>query len=321
MTMTTIRLILRQHRFAFTTLVSVLGVLIVGCGGMFAWLSLGTAHECLSLGAAAALSMPSDRLQALTTQCPGIVDYARTVSAGLGGFAILVPPVAALFVAAPLVAVEVENGTATLAWALARSRRAWLAPRVVLVAGIVMAMTVMVALLLDGLRWRIELEPMSQSPWASFADYPNVGAILVARTMVVVGAGLASGALLGRQVPALVLGGLLTLLITLGFSGLDDQLNHANAGPISDGRSGLVLDTKYRVLATGELLNIWELPEADQDPSTPGWDTRYTWVSIGLEDSQAPLVVGRNLVFHGGAALALVGLTFVVVERRRPYLS
>jgi hypothetical protein len=127
----------------------------------------------------------------------------------------LAPPLAGIFIGAPLVARETEHGTAVLAWTQGASRARWLMARLIPFGAVLTA----VALAL-GLEYRWWLEPFwarplafgSVRPWSALAfnlnPLPFAGWTLLAFAL-----GVAAGAAIGRVVPAMA--------VTLaGYSGL-----------------------------------------------------------------------------------------------------
>jgi hypothetical protein len=108
-----------------------------------------------------------------------------------------------LVLGVPLVAREVEHGTAQLAWTVSRSRLRWLVGRVAFATLIGVLLSALLAVTTDVLAAamlpNIELSQ-------DFNMHGNRGPLIVGRTILGLGAGVLVGALLGRQLPALLLG-------------------------------------------------------------------------------------------------------------------
>jgi hypothetical protein len=115
-----------------------------------------------------------------------------------------------ILLGAPLVAREVENSTAPLSWALAGSRRRWLAWRMA-------AMVVLLVPLLLALGFASDFFDAAanrgMNPWASFVDYAGRGVILVFWGLAAFAGTVALSTLLGRTVPALALAAIVCLLV------------------------------------------------------------------------------------------------------------
>jgi hypothetical protein len=320
MTMATLRstvwLTLRQHRFPLVVMGIALVVLALDWA-FVAWLAFGPVHTCAAAGSVPNLT--DEQLAAAAAPCVGL---EFVLSAG-ANFVLLsansLPLFAVLIAAVPLVASEIEFGTATLSWTLARSRRSWLLPRMALLMAGVLGVGLLAGLVTDALMAQTTL--VGQSPWASLYAYTGRGALIVSRVLLVGAAGVFGGTLMGRQMQGLLFGGVIATGLILGITIWDEQVNRANAVELGSGYSSLTYDTQIRDLATGQFVDWSDLPAAYQDPNTPGWDAKYAWVSFGIPDSQAGAVVGRNVVAYAIPMFLMLGLTFVVVERRKPYLS
>lgn len=115
----------------------------------------------------------------------------------LAGFAI------GLVLGVPLVAREVEHGTAQLAWTVGRSRVRWLIGRVAFAALVAMLLSALLAATTEVLATAM-LPDINMSQ--DFNLHGNRGPLIVGRAMLGLGAGVLVGALLGRQLPALLVG-------------------------------------------------------------------------------------------------------------------
>jgi hypothetical protein len=116
-----------------------------------------------------------------------------------------------LFLGVPLVAREVEQGTAQLAWTIGRSRARWLIGRVAFATLVGVVLLGMLAVMSDVLAAAMRPEiDTSQAFWF----YGGRGPLVVGRGMLALGAGVLVGAVLGKQLPAL----LLAVLAVVGLS-------------------------------------------------------------------------------------------------------
>ncbi len=114
---------------------------------------------------------------------------------------LLVPLLAGIVVGAPLVAREIEQGTAPLSWALSGSRRRWLLGKVL--AGVVLIAPLMLAVGLAANVLEGALNP-GLNPYASFSNYLGRGVIDVFWALAAFAGTFALGTLLGRTMPAVV---------------------------------------------------------------------------------------------------------------------
>jgi hypothetical protein len=111
------------------------------------------------------------------------------------------PLLAGIVVGAPLVAREIEQGTAPLSWALSGSRRRWLLGKVL--AGVVLIAPLMLAVGLAANVLEGALSP-GLNPYASFSNYLGRGVIDVFWALAAFAGTFALGTLLGRTMPAVV---------------------------------------------------------------------------------------------------------------------
>lgn len=318
-----VRLTVRQYRFGYA-MATVTAVIIALSAVFVGWLAFGPYRQC---GAPVAPpNLTDEQLTELQRTCDTLMTpvFAGVNTVQLMG--VILPIATAALLAAPLVAAELELGTATLAWSLARSRLAWLLPRMATMLLVVILLGTAAGLVLD---WLAAQMWIHGSPWQSLYQYTDRGAIFTARVLLVAAAGLFAGALMGRQVPALVLGAVIAAAIVIGVASADDAINRANAIVLNPDSQPTTQDDLYIGDAivdasTGAIVD-WgqvgaEFPNG-YDPSSPEFQAKYRQVALGIPASQAGEVVWRNVAFTLVPAALLLGLTVVVVERRRPYLS
>lgn len=223
------------------------------------------------------------------------------------------PLVAGLLLGVPLVGREIEWGTASLAWTLARSRRRWLLARAVplgILLGLVLVVPALAAQVLEGAR-----DPLVD-PWQSFTDSGLRGAILVGRGLLTFGVAVVVGAVMGRQLPALIVAGVATVVLLMAADAGRGVAVHQLAAAVSSDQppaSGtLFVDQAIRdsdgtlhptneivIGADGELANGTEI------------------VTLVVSGAKAPIVDGTQAAGLGGLGLFLIGLTGLVVDRRR----
>jgi hypothetical protein len=130
-------------------------------------------------------------------------DLRQSLDVSLVRLLLLFAPIlAGIVFGAPLVAREIEQGTAPLSWALSGSRRRWLLGKVL--AGVVLLAPLMLALGLAANVLEGALNP-SLNPYASFSNYLGRGVIDVFWALAAFAGTLALGTILGRTLPAVVL--------------------------------------------------------------------------------------------------------------------
>jgi ABC-type transport system involved in multi-copper enzyme maturation permease subunit len=236
-----------------------------------------------------------------------------------------------LIVGVPLVARDVEQGTAQMAWTLGRSRTRWLMQRVAF--GVLVTVV-----LLAGLAVMTDLLGAAMQPnddlGRSFHFEGNRGMIIVARGILGLGIGVLVGAMLGRQLPALLLGlivtGLLYAAVTFAV-GRWNETEAIEAWYDQDLGAPLFVGSGVR-LASGERLSMGEFygdgNEAFQGPDGQLYanaaDAEGERNPIGQEyilvipgERYSEIMARGSLVTVGAGALLMVGAA-MVTSRRRP---
>lgn len=193
----------------------------------------------------------------------------------------ILPWLVGALVGVVLVGREIEQRTATFAWSLSPDRRRWLLRRALVGA-------VLVALLLAVPSVVASLAEQHVYPWvapeSSFNDYGLRGHLVVARGVAAFALALLTGAVVGRQLPALLL---------------------AFAGCV-----GLAI-----VLAV--LLPFGQPPEPIPEEGSSIASQRPLYAH-SIPGGRLREVELREMLFLGGVTLVLVAATAAVVERRRP---
>lgn len=241
----------------------------------------------------------------------------------------LLPLAVGLFLGVPLVAREIEAGTAPTVWFLAGSRSRWLLGRIVPVV-------IVLLLLLGALAVASEVlwsgrEPFS--PAIRFNDAGLHGPVVAAKGLAAFGLALLAGAALGRLLPAIIIGTALSLVLYLGGQMAisvwlhDESMRHAvvvdpkTGGDQSALYPGGTYFSQSWQTPAGELLD----EEQAQQRVPAGVTDRYTWlydnfktVMTGVPGSVYPewsRIETTGFVLIGVGALVLA---FPVVSRRRP---
>jgi len=249
-----------------------------------------------------------------------------------GGFAtlaaFLTPFALGLILGIPVVAREIEGRTAGIAWTLSRSRTRWLLQRVLPLVVVVIVLAAAVGIGSEFVTRTNPYADFAANP--GFADYTARGWMLPVRALAVLMLAIAVGAMVPRQLPALLLAGAATLALFVGLTiGMDAWMT-AEAKPIPFNESGRfgpfedgprIFDVAYREDATGRVISMNDfynthgdvaLPDGESDP--PG----FTQVAIGIPGSQYAPWVLRESAILGGLAVVAGGLATLVVARRRP---
>jgi ABC-type transport system involved in multi-copper enzyme maturation permease subunit len=239
---------------------------------------------------------------------------------------------------APLVAREIDSGTAQLAWSLGRSRIGWLLRRIAFIA---LAAVVLLAVL----AYTSELLAAAMAPDRNlsqdFTWFGRRGWLIVARGLGALMLGMAVGALIGRVLPAILAAGLVIAVAFTGISLAMDEWHHREAvpqrfmaAPNEPGDFDMgALAVDYGIqLRDGELVSYGDLyrrgvttqisdeqgrsyaSEADYEAGNfIGYD-----VQMVIPGERYPELVAREGAVVGALALLALGLTAAIVRRRRP---
>ena len=326
------RLSYRQQRWELI-LVAV-GVAAVSCAML--WFS----QQLSGMVAASPDCLPPG-LDQLPASCSGVLQaYYET-----NGFAdqLLLLSFAAPFgmgvlLGAPLVAREIDSGTAQLAWSLGRSRIGWLLRRIAFIA-------LVVVLLLAVLAYTSEVLAAALAPdrdlSQDFTWFGRRGWLIVARGFGALMLGMVVGALIGRVLPAILAAG---LVIAVAFTGISlgmDEWHHREAvpqrfmaGPNDPGDFDMgALAVDYGIqMRDGELISFGELyrrgvttqisdeqgrsyaSEADYEAGNfIGYD-----VQMVIPGKRYPELVAREGALASAIGLLGLALTGAIVRRRRP---
>lgn len=287
----------------------------------------------LSLGlAAAALWLTADMRQVLTRcgapaapeACNVIYAFQNTHGNAVGaiqtasGFAQYAIP---LVLGIPILTREIEQRTAMLAWPLAGSRVKWLAWRVapVIVIGLV---------IVGALAFATDQMMLAYFPHGDigFQGHGQRGISLLTRAALVLVAGVAVGALIGRVLPALLVGVTLAVGVSTALgAALPHWVESAELPPsesIVTGAFPLTTGFEYRAPDGGPISDadaealyqsVFEEHGPEADPSLLPREIHF-----GVAASRYPEVLVRESAALGAATLLVGAIAVVIVRRRRP---
>jgi hypothetical protein len=237
---------------------------------------------------------------------------------------LVAPIVVALVLGIALLARELEQQTTNFAWSVAPSRAAWLRDRLIPILLVVLVLGLVGGALGDvlaGLRQR------GVDPWHSFDGLGLRGPAIAGAALLVFGIAGLVGAAVGRQLPALLISGALIGFGIYGANAVSDGWVQADAEVAPSDQIGIgdkYLDSMIRT-PQGEVVP-WD--EAYQRYGSAVDELSYdgTQTSTGLSivvryvpGEKYPAAVARLSGLLGLGGLTSIALTFLVVNRRRPY--
>lgn len=241
---------------------------------------------------------------------------------------------------APLVAREIDGGTAQLAWSLSRSRVGWLIRRTASIAVIVLVLLALLAITSELLAAAIFPDrPLGQD----FTWFGRRGVLVVARGVGALALGVLVGAVIGRVLPAILAAAVVIGVTFTGVSFALDQWNRAEATVerrFLEAEAGAPSELELTALpvAYGIETSDGEFMSYDE-ASERGLERDYRDEDGAVYESEADLEAGRSIghdafliipgerypelvlrdsaiaVLLGAAALGAAG---TVVTRRRP---
>jgi ABC-type transport system involved in multi-copper enzyme maturation permease subunit len=242
-----------------------------------------------------------------------------------------------LVLGVPLVAREVEQGTAAVAWTLSRSRVLWLARRVAFLLLVLVGLLLIIGLAAEVMAAAIAPTLRLDS---DFTWYGRRGVLIAARGIASLGLGVVIGAMVGRLLPAMLVAAFASVLLFGAVTfGMDRWLEAdaevvpaMNGGIGSDPGGALLLGTRIE-LPSGELATWDSLFQRGFNDIYEDMDGRIYTNEEDVGHHELAIGVDRQLVIRGhlypaillreSAVVAGIGgvlglLAALVVRRRRP---
>jgi hypothetical protein len=249
-----------------------------------------------------------------------IADYVERVARWSAMIVPVYPVIAGLLIGGPIVARELESGTARLAWSLAPSRIRWFAQRAIPILLVAFLAGLAIGLTADALTHM--LQPATDLD-ASFAGFRNRGLLVGVEALLVASIALALGAILGRIVPTIVF----SLILVFAIGTTVDKLERgvltneavlADSSGFSFNDDNLYIDSRLR-MPDGAIVT-WEELNALYPQYSNGWDetSGISDITLYIPGSRYHDVERREALAIGGIAVLFVGIATVAVLRRRP---
>ncbi|HEX5040511.1 MAG TPA: hypothetical protein VFW95_10275 [Candidatus Limnocylindria bacterium] len=319
MNRTSWRLLWRQQRWELALLIG--GALLLAAAMAFVAWQIPLTNE-----SASACSQGASSAAGLTPECRSLIDWGNLWTASTGifiGLATVAPFLVGLLLGAPVLAREIEKRTAPMAWSLSRSRRRWLAGRV-----LPLVLLVGVALVLVG-QASTMLQNAAYPDGRGFMDYGSRGLIVPARGLAVFGVAVAVGLVCGRVLPAVLISGLLTIALIVGTELVRGDVMRAEATWIGVDQSqpdalagiSMVYDSGFVDDSTGERVTYEQASERFPEefgPQGMGMPEGMTMVYLATPPDRYPSFVARESAALVGVALLAGLVATVLIGTRRP---
>ena len=305
--LTASRLTYRINRFEIRAVLTATILSVVVSAAVISWIRSSGYAACIqSDGPFAATCFELQDIGSWATR------IAR-LSMGLAGF---FPILAGLLLGGPLVARELDKGTARLAWSLGPSRGRWYVQRVVpilIVVGLT-AMTIgivseqLAALFAPG----VDLAK-------SFIGFHTRGVLIATGALLVASIAVAVGSVVGRQIPTILLALILGGVSLLAIAEVDQKIL-ANetvrlTGENQYGNDLIVGEGRFE-LPDGRLVTFDELAVFDPKVLENGFD--YPYVQFGIPRERYREIETREALAQLVFAAVFLGAGALVVARRRP---
>lgn len=302
--MTTLRLTLRQHRFALVSVILLGALLTVAAIGVGTALSgIATPTHCIE-----------DRFRDPVPPACATAEEFLTANEELAGKVMagmaLLPLVAGVLAGVGLIGSEIETRTAMFAWTLSTSRRRWLATRLAIVGLLLFAALAAPAIAAGYLaHWRTpDMDPTT----TTFLDYGLRGPVVVARGLAIFAVAVLVGLVLGRVLPAVIVAGLAAIVLYHGVLVLQ-------YGALPAPHEIRVTPTEWALEYGGPVGgsvggSVVVGGDGDGDGGMDGART-----IVGIHGRELAFVPVREVAVLGGLTIVLLGASLVAVDRRRPY--
>lgn len=301
------RLTYRINRFEIRAIVAATALSVVVSAIVLAWMRNSGYDKCLASDGP--FSASCFDMQGIG----GPVTRIASMSANLAG---AFPLLAGLLLGVPIIARELDRGTARLAWSLGPSRRRWYVQRVlpILVVVVVTAMTIgvvseqLVALFAPG----VDLTK-------SFMGFHTRGVLLATSALLIASVAVAVGSVVGRQIPTLLLALVLGGMTLLAVAEVDAKLLAGETvrltGENQYGNDLIVGEGRF-VLPDGRLVTWDELEAIDPAVMTEGFE--YPFVQFGIPRERYREIETREALAQVVLGVVFLGAGAVVVGWRRP---
>jgi len=307
-TLRSLRLVFRMHQF------EIVAIGIIAAALVAAALYVANELNAVGYGPCYLAAAPPPSCESLGRRFFDLQDaHASPVFA----FMNLLPYAVGLFLGAPLIARELERGTARLAWSIAPSRIRWYAWRVLPVVAFAVLVAFVAGFAVDRLVAArtpgIDLEN-------SFDTFGQRGALVAVTAFVVVAGSVGLGTVTGKVLPTLILGLVLGYFGVIGVQHLHAQFTAREAVQIdeADMRPGDRYIDQFFKLPDGRIVGYEELAQIDPASVTSETGPTYPIVYKVIPAERYREIEAREALILGAIGVAMLAGAGVIVTRRRP---
>ena len=294
------------HAIAIATILSVVVSAIV-----VSWLTQSSYNTCTG-----------DEFGNVSARCmnlSAIGDWMIRIARMSLSLVTIFPFVAGLILCTPLVAREIDRGTARLAWSLSPSRLRWYVQRIAPVLLVLAVAGLIIGVVADRLLGAMQPQDDLAN---SFSGFHGRGILIATNALVLGATAIALGAVLGRPMQTLLLSLILGGLILLAVGEVHRKAilpSEAVADASSDfgpyGDRNLYIDNRFQ-LPDGRLVTWDELTVID--PRVMEFGPEYPNIQLVIPGERYREIEAREAIAELAIAALLVAIGGFVVLRRRP---
>lgn len=305
--LTATRLTYRMNRFEVRVILIATALSVVVSAIVIGWIRNSGYIDCI------------DTMESPTVACLEFRDiggWATRIASASSQLVAFFPFLAGLLLGGPLIARELDRGTARLAWSLGPSRRLWYVQRVVPVLVVVALTAMIIGIVAEQL---VALFAPRVDLANSFVGFHFRGVLIATSALLLASIGVAVGAVVGRQIPTLVLGLALGGAMLVAIAEVDLRLLAGDAVRLAaDNRYGndLIVAQGRFELPDGRLVT-WDEMVAE-DPTVMEREFNYPYVEFGIPRERYREIETREAIVQVVLSLAFLGAGAAVVGRRRP---
>ena len=305
--LTATRLTYRINRFEIRAILAATILSVVVTAATLSWMT--------SSGYASCVGFYTDTPSVACLNLMGIGSWAARIESMSMNLVPVFPFLAGLLLGGPVVARELDRGTARLAWSLGPSRLRWFAQRVLPIVVIAVVACFAVGVIGDRI---VALFAPDADLANSFVQFHQRGVLIATNGFLIVSVAIAVGAVVGRTVPTLLLALLLGGASLVAITEVDHKLLINEAVPLPENSNNdFQIDSRFQ-LPDGRLVTWEELTVIDPEAMTSELGPQYPWISLGIPGSRYREIEAREAIAEVVAGLAFLGLGAIVVGRRRP---
>ena len=308
MTLRAALLTFRIHRFETILVIGATVVSVLVSAAVIGWMSSSGFTTCLS----------EDGPPTFSSLCQGSLGLWVSRIARLSVTIVPVFPfVAGLLFGGPLVARELEGGTARLAWSLGPSRLRWFVQRAVPALALIVVAALVIGFTSDAL-FRTMHPTINFDQ--SFIGFRGRGLLVAVEALLIASTAVALGSILGRLVPTFILTLILAAGIGIAVEKVENELLMSEAVVSDNFRwdgTDMYLTSRFR-LADGAIVTWEEMLAIHPEYEMQGPPENVANVVLYIPGSRYHDVELREALGLAGLAGIFLAVAGVAVTRRRP---